>query len=119
MKNFLRILTLIAVASAVLAGSKTAPDLPGSSSSPIDVIVQYKTPPTKDELKQLGPYGQIKKQFVHLNAVDVTIAPAAIAALEQDPNVTYISPNRSTTRFLDIATAGVNAPFAWNLGLDG
>ena len=32
-------------------------------STTVDVIVQFKTPPTKDDLKQLGPYGQMKKVF--------------------------------------------------------
>ncbi len=118
MKNFLRILTLIAVASAVLAGSKTAPDLPGSSSSPIDVIVQYKTAPTKDELKQLGPYGQVKKQFVHINAVSVSLTNAQIVAISQDPNVSYVSPNRATKGSQDITTV-VSANVAWSLGYDG
>jgi serine protease AprX len=119
MKNFLRSLTLIAFASVVLAGSKTAPDLPTNSNSPIDVIVQYKTAPTKNELKQLGPYGQIKKQFVHLNAVSVSLTTAQIQTVSQDPNVAYISPNRPTHGALDITTAAVNANIAWGLGYTG
>jgi serine protease AprX len=118
MKNFLRLLTLIAGASVVLAGSKKAPDLPGNSNSPIAVIVQYKTPPTKDELKQLGPYGQVKKQFVHINAVSVSLTSAQIQTVSQDPNVAYVSPNRPTKSTQDI-TAVVNANVAWNLGFDG
>jgi serine protease AprX len=119
MKNFLRSLTLIAFASVILAGSKTAPDLPTNSNSPIDVIVQYKTAPTKNELKQLGPYGQIKKQFVHINAVSVWLTTAQIQTVSQDPNVAYISPNRVTKRSLDITTATVNANVAWGLGYTG
>jgi serine protease AprX len=118
MKNFLRVLTLIAGASAVLAGSKTTPDLPGNSNSPVDVIVQYKTPPSKNELKELGPYGQVKKQFVHVNAVSVWLTKAQIQTVSQDPNVAYISPNRATKGTQDI-TAVVNANVAWSLGFDG
>jgi serine protease AprX len=119
MKNFLRILTLIAGASVVFAGSKTAPDLPGNSNSPLDVIVQYQTPPTKNELKQLGPYGQIKKQFVHVNAVSVELTTAQIQAVSQDPNVLYVSPNRVTHGSLDITTSTVNANAAWSAGYTG
>jgi serine protease AprX len=119
MKHFLRVITLIAGASVVLAGSKTAPDLPGSSNSPVDVIVQYKTAPSKNELKVLGPYGQIKKQFVHLNAVSVWLTSATIQTVSQDPNVLYISPNRVTKGSLDITTSTVNANIAWGLGYNG
>jgi serine protease AprX len=133
MKNFVRILTLIAGAGIVLAQSKIAPDLPvstistGTLTGPItlgspamfDVIVQYKTTPTKDELKQLGPYGQIKKQFVHVNAVSVSLTAAQIQAIVTDPNVKYITPNRPTKRSLDITTATVGANVAWGLGYTG
>ncbi|HEV1285601.1 MAG TPA: S8 family peptidase [Bryobacteraceae bacterium] len=119
MKTFLRILVLITSAGVILAGSKTAPDLPGSSNSPLDVIVQYKTTPTKNELKQLGPYGQIKKQFVHVNAVSVDLTTAQIQTVSQDPNVLYISPNRVTKGSLDITTATVNANIAWSAGYTG
>src|ERR1035437_7701760 len=119
MKNLLRILTLIAGASLVLAGSKTAPDLPVSSNSLVDVIVQYTNPPTQNELSQLGPYGQIKKQFVNVNAVSVWLTAAQIQTIDRDPNVAYISPNRPTKGTLDITTAAVNANIAWGLGYDG
>ena len=49
MKNFLRVLALIAGAGLILAGSNTAPDLPTSSTMSVDVIVQYKTAPTQSE----------------------------------------------------------------------
>jgi serine protease AprX len=117
MKHFLAVLTLIAGASVVLAGSKTAPDLPSNSSSPLDVIVQYKTAPTKIELKQLG--SQIKQQFVHVNAVSVGLTTAQIQTVSQDPNVSYISPNRVTQGSLDITTATVNANVAWSAGYTG
>lgn len=117
MRHFLRIFTLTASAGFLLAGTK-APDLPGTSDSPVDVIVQYKTAPSKNELKQLGPYGQIKKQFVHLNAVSVWLTGAQIQTVAQDSNVAYISPNRPTKGTEDITTV-VNANVAWSLGFSG
>lgn len=119
MKNFLRIVILIAGASVVLAGSNTAPDLPVNSSSTVDVIVQYKTAPTKSELSALGPYGQIKQQFVHVNAVWAMLTGAQMQTVSRDSNVTYISPNRATKGTLDITTAAVNADSAWDLGYNG
>src|SRR5204863_7806600 len=41
------------------------------------------------------------------------------AALENDPNVRYVSPNRPNRSFLDLSTAAVSAGFAWQYGLDG
>jgi len=117
MKNFLAVLTLIAGASVVFAGSKTAPDLPSNSSTPLEVIVQYKTVPTKTELKQLG--SQIQQQFVHVNAVSVVLTTAQIQTVSQDSNVSYISPNRVTQGSLDITTATVYANVAWSAGYIG
>jgi serine protease AprX len=136
MKNFLKVLTLIACAGFVAAQSKFSPDLPvwsaapGSSSpvggsqpitptSQIDVIVQYQTPPSKNELKQLGPYGQIKKQFVHVNAVSASLTTGQIQTIATDTNVKYITPNRPTKGSLDVTTATVNANLAWSLGYTG
>jgi serine protease AprX len=115
-KNFFFV---FAGASLLFAGPKVSPDLTGNSNPSIDVIVQYNSAPTKDELKQLGPYGQVKKQFVHVNAVEVFLSPATITAIQSDPNVKYVSPNRANSRFLDITTATVGANFAWTAGLDG
>jgi serine protease AprX len=117
MKNFLAVLTLIAGASVVFAGTKTAPDLPSNSSSPLAVIVQYQTTPTKSELKQLG--SQIQQQFVHINAISAVMTTAQIQTVSQDPNVSYISPNRVTQGSLDITTATVNANIAWSAGYTG
>lgn len=115
MKNFLKIVTLIAGATVVLAGSKTAPDMPFNAISPINVIVQYKTAPTRAEL---GVYAHVT-QFVHVNAVSASLTMMQIRALSQNPNVAYISPNRPTTGSLDIVTAAVNANVAWTLGYTG
>jgi serine protease AprX len=118
MKHFLKISAFWGSAILALGGTKTSPDLP-ISTLPTDVIVQYKTAPSKTELKQLGPYGQIKKQFVHVNAVEVNLTAAQIQGIVSDSNVLYVSPNRPTQGSLDVTTATVNANFAWNLGYTG
>ncbi len=131
MKNFLAIFVMISSASVVLAQSNLAPTLgggPGANMSPdlpsgllvsVDSIIQYKTAPTKSELKQLGAYGQIKKQFVNVNAVSVSLTGAQIKLISQDPNVKYITPNRPTKGSLDITTSTVNANAAWSMGYSG
>src|SRR5579872_4639520 len=113
------VLLIALLASLSFAGPKLAPDLPGDPNATVDAIIQFKTPPTKQELKQIGPYGQMKKIFQGINAVNVQLTMSAMQALENDPNVTYISPNRTSIGMLDIVTATVNAPAAWQLGLDG
>ena len=116
----LSLLLLISGAQLIFAATKIASDVPTSTPNAItEVIVQYKTPPTKDELKQLGPYGQIKRHLDVINALHVSLSQQAIAALASDPNVVYVSPNRSLTGALDITDQTVNATLAWPLGWDG
>jgi serine protease AprX len=120
MKPFFKITFLLGLAPLAFAASKLASDLPPApSTTPVDVIIQFKTPPTKDELKLLGSYGQTKKTYNSINALFVTVSPSVFATLAADPNVRYISPNRSHKGFLDVTTASVNAGFAWQSGWDG
>src|SRR5579864_2009523 len=119
MKKLLLFL-LISGTQLIFAGSKIAPDVPTSTpNATTEVIVRYKTPPTKDELKQLGPYGQIKRHLDVINALHVSLTQQAIAALASDPNVVYVSPNRTLGGALDITDQAVNATLAWKLGWDG
>src|SRR5437867_4370987 len=114
------LVVLVAGLNLALAGSKIAPDVPKSKSTTFtDVIVRFKAPPTKDDLKQLGPYGQIKKQLTLVNAVLVSLSQADIQTLENNPAVAYVSPNRILKGALDITTQTVGANLAWNLGWTG
>jgi serine protease AprX len=113
------VLLIALLASLSFAGPKLAPDLPTDATAMVDVIIQFKTPPTKKELKQLGPYGQMKKVFRNINGANLQLPMSVVQAMENDPNVIYISPNRTSTGMLDIVTATVNAPAAWQFGLDG
>src|SRR5438034_4187604 len=120
MKQFIQISFLLSLCPLAFAGPKQSKDLPpANSTAPVEVIVQFKTPPTKDDLKQLGSYGQVKKSFTSINAVDVTVSPSALAGLEANPNVRYISLNRTQRSFLDVTTASVSAGFAAQYGWDG
>src|SRR5713226_7511456 len=58
---------LVVTARLLSADPKLAKDLPSSTSSSLaDVIVQFRSAPTKDQLKQLGAYGQMKKIFTSI-----------------------------------------------------
>src|ERR1035437_5549109 len=97
MKKLLLVI-LIAVVQIAIAGSKLSPDLENSpgmntpnsggtkitttpnsgGTNNIDVIVQFTHPPTKDDLKLLGPYGQMKKQLDIVHGVHVSLSPSDI-----------------------------------------
>src|SRR5438552_5009750 len=118
-RHLIRATALLAFAGLAFAGPKLAPDLPKNSSSMVDVIVQFKNPPTKAQLKQLGAYGRMKKIFNGINAAHLSLPMSVIQALESDPSITYISPDRPTAGSLDMVAATVNATMAWQYGWDG
>ncbi len=120
MKKSIQLGLILGFSSLAFGASKLSNDLPsGNSSALVNVIVQFKTPPTKDELKMFGPYGQVKKTFNSINAIFVTVSPSLLAALQADPNVKYVSPNRPHRSFLDFTTAAVSASVAWQSGWTG
>src|SRR5579872_3093564 len=115
-----KIVLFLGLAATVFAGPKLARDLPASNATgSVDIILQFKTLPTADDLKQLGPYGQTKKIFNTIKAVQISVSPSVLTILEAMPNVKYISPNRQNKGFLDLTTSAVNANVAWPLGWDG
>jgi len=119
MKKSIQLGFVMSFASLAFAGQLSKDLPPTTSNAQVDVIVQFKTLPTKDELKVFGPYGQVKKTFNSIKAVSVTVSASVLAALKADPNVKYVSPNRKQRGFLDLTTAAVNASVAWQYGFDG
>src|SRR3954466_11784076 len=98
MKRLLLLTAILCV--SVSAASKLARDLPTSGPA-IDVIVRFKLPPTKNDLKLLGPYGQVKKMLDIINGVHIALTPAQIQALANLPIIDYISPSRPIKGSLD------------------
>src|SRR5436190_4025350 len=114
-----KLLLLTSILCAGLsAASKLARDLPTSGSA-VDVIVRFKKPPTKDDLKCAVAFGQIKIMLDIINAVHRALTPAQIQALANVPAIAYISPSRPMKSSLDITTTTVSANLAWNLGWTG
>src|SRR5258708_22061507 len=112
--------TLLAAVQIAFAAPKLSPDLPKTGGTTLmDVIVQFTHPPTKDDLKQLGPYGQVKRQLDIINGVHIALSLSDILALQNNPAVAYVSPNRSSHGSLDITTQAVNANLAWQSGWNG
>jgi serine protease AprX len=121
MRQIVRAAVLLSFALGAFGGSKLAPDIPQSNPNAlVDVIIQFKTPPNKDELKQIGSFGQIKKQFSLINGIHLSLPVSVIQWLAKvDPNLVYITPNRTTKGAVDVSTATVNANIAWSFGLAG
>ena len=90
MKKSIQIGFVLNFASLAFAGQLSKDRPPGTSSGSVSVIVQFKTPPTKDELKQFGAYGQVKKTFNSIKAISATVSPSVFAALKADQNVKYV-----------------------------
>jgi len=98
---------------------KHSHDLSNDKNALVDVIIQFKTPPTKQELKDVGVYAKLKKQLDGIKAINVQLTRRKVNKLTKDPNVLYVTPNRPTTGSLDIVDSTVFAPFAWQFAWDG
>ena len=118
LKNLLTLALLIG-SSLGFAASKISPDLP-KSGPPIEVIIQFKPMPGWNNSQVVGAFGgQVKHSLTTINAIHATLPPAVLPLVASLPIVSYISPNRTMKRHVDISTQAVNANLAWQLGYDG
>ncbi|MDZ4802181.1 MAG: S8 family peptidase [Bryobacteraceae bacterium] len=121
-----RLIAAAALLSLALAGSalgipagKLAPDLPATGDS-IDVLVQYATTPSLgDFLKVLKKGGKVRRVFAKLRFASYTMSASAIHELSNDPNVHYISPNRTVRPHLEFAGPAVGVDLARRAGFTG
>lgn len=99
-----------------------------NASDQVDVIVQYRQAPTLLQHQRLVQRGAtMKLEFQSLNARAYRVSPSALAELEADPNVLYVSLDRavhstavsSPAPLLDYHADATNASAAWSEGLDG
>jgi serine protease AprX len=90
---------------------------PGAS---VDVIVQYQTDPSDAALAAFTAKGaKLKDHLKKFRAATFTTPAALVDGLSADPNVIYISADRQVGAQFDYADETINAPYAWQLGLDG
>ena len=119
-------LTLLTAVSAFADNSKISPDLLPLLSNPsntVNVVVQYSSAPqtctsllcTTANLLS----GVVNVVFSMINAVAGTMQAGDVINLSNQSNVAYISLDRSVKATLDYSAGAVNAPLAWNSGLDG
>src|SRR6266849_867642 len=118
-------LTLLLVGSAFADNSKISPDLLPLLTNPsnsVNVIVQYNSSLTSGGIiggiiNLLGD--AVNATFSLIPADSATMTAANVLTLSNQASVSYISLDRPLNATLDYSAAAVNAPFAWNSGLDG
>ena len=123
------LITLLAAGPSLADGKKhkLSRDLDalkgGHNGATVDVIIQFnKTPTDAHHQKVQNKGGVLKTKLDVIKGAHYSVPADSLSALEDDPDVTYISPNRplSGTSTLDYTRETVNAPVAlqqW--GLDG
>jgi serine protease AprX len=116
----------IAGLAALLAGSATtaraggmAPDLsqkvqanPNSAQS-IRVIVQFARPGVDSDAIAKGHRGQVNSKHGLINGATLTLPQNAAAELAQDPNVTWVSPDRPLGAQWDCGAQTIGADQVW------
>ncbi|HUV97547.1 MAG TPA: S8 family serine peptidase, partial [Acidobacteriaceae bacterium] len=129
-KTFLTACLLFLTASAAFAGPrKMSRDLENrKSSDQVNVIVQFKHEPAAGHMrKSIRGRGRLLNELRLVRSGRYTVSASALADIAADPDVAYISPDRpvhatgttTITPVLDYHTDTINAPAAWNQGLDG
>lgn len=123
------LLPLTIVVGLFGASPKISPDLQGvDPNSNVRVIVQYASNPTTSSGGLLGGVlnlvgglvsGVVNVVFSVINAAVCTVPGSSLTALASNPNVTYISPDRTLAGQLDYSAAAVNASAAWQAKLTG
>src|SRR6266700_3573136 len=93
----------------------------GKSGATVDVIIQFnQTPTDAHHQKVQNKGGVLKTKLDFIKGAHYSVPVESLDALADDPDVTYISPDREVRRSLDYVTTAVGANVAWNVyGLDG
>jgi serine protease AprX len=124
-------IALILASTAFANNVKISPDLQpllANSSNKVNVIVQYGSSLPLCSSGVVGGLGCVPVNllggvvnvvYTLINAVAGTITAGNVVALSNQPNVSYISLDRSLGATLDYSAEGVYAPVAWSSGWDG
>ena len=124
LRKLLAVLVLLPATGLFAANPKIAPDMPTSGN--VSVIVQYNLLQPTGLLNGLltAPLGGLLNGVVTnlvgtLHALLTTLSVADIQTLATNPNVVYISPDRTVKGMLDDANPTINANIAFEHGIDG
>src|SRR5216684_9068381 len=92
----------------------------GKQGATVDVIIQFnQTPTDAHHQKVQNKGGTLKTKLDFIKAAHYSVPVESLDALADDPDVTYISPDRRLSGALDNTAAAVNAKAAWQAGWDG
>src|SRR5437879_2176199 len=123
----LLVLIMLVVAVLCLADankSKLSKDLEavkgGPSGGTVDVIIQFNQTPTDAHHQKVQDKGGVlKTKLDFIKGAHYSVPVESLDAIADDPDVTYISPDRRLSGALDQTAAAVNAQAAWQAGWDG
>jgi serine protease AprX len=122
---------LILSASMALSARSGASELPKISPElqnlsvhqRVDVIVQYRVQPAKAQIKRaIATGGALHGDLSVIQGAVFSVRAGSLTRLAQDPNVIYISLDRSvqaTSVNTDYYDQAVLAPYAWSANLNG
>ncbi len=100
--------------------SKDLEDKLGQAGAAIDIIVQYQNDPSSADIaKFTGKGAAVKDHLKRFRTVSYKALAGTLDSLSNDPNVVYISADRQVNAQFDYSEQAINAPYAWQLGLDG
>jgi len=100
--------------------SKDLADKTSQADAAVDVIVQYQNDPPDAVIATYTAKGAtVKDHLKRFRSVILSAAANTVDALSDDPNVAYVTPDRPVTAQFDYSEQTINAPYAWQIGLDG
>jgi subtilisin family serine protease len=114
-------LVLALIAPVAWAGTeKLSTELRQHGAGDQEVIVQYRVTPTAaHHAKVTARGGQVLHKFAHVRAGHYVVSGTVLEELSNDPDVTWISPNRSLSGMLDTTAATVHSNAANAAGYTG
>jgi len=117
-------LVLLSATLAFAGSKKISKDLRQQSpAQSVNVIVQYRVPPSKKHFaKVVARGGTLQQNLPLINAAAFTVKGSALSALAKDSTVAYISLDRTvraTATVTDLYDQAVLAPYAWSKNLTG
>lgn len=114
---------LLASGTAFSDGKKLAKELQNGQegkTGKVDVIIQFCSQPTDSfHSKVSASGGKLKHKFDFIKSAHYSVPAAALGDLSNDPNICYISSDRSVGKSLDHVDMVTNADIGWGYGWKG
>jgi serine protease AprX len=116
--------SILAAAMVCLASpakhARTSSDLAGvAQNSSVQVIVQWNSDISSGSAKIRSLGGSVVLEFSSVHAGTYIVPQSALASLDADPDVKFVSLDRKVRRKLALAAAAINAPAVWKSGYTG